>query len=189
MRDYYDRHFRRDLLSFLPRQDVPYFGHSWHVDCAGLEKVHPDHRAQFLVCLYFTVLVDQAVHEHYPHLHTQFEQLTRYPKFCHGLGQFQKNPREILDTPVERGFVSAALMAEAIPAGMQLFVDEVVDFATTHMPELKPSEFFEHLLCDPDVQIPLIVVMADPKLKECPAWKAYESLRLAVATKFPESQR
>ena len=185
MREYYNRHFRDNLHAFLPRPDVSYFGHTWHLDCAGLEKVPPDRRAQFLVCLYFTVLVDQAVHAYYPNLYARFEALTRYPKFCHGLGQFQKNPREILDTPVDRGFVTSAVFADVVPTGMTLFVDELVHFSETQMPELKPEEFFEKLIQDPDVHIPRLVVMIDPELKDYPAWKAYESLRAAIATRFP----
>jgi hypothetical protein len=114
MRTYYNEQFRTDLLAFMPRPDVPYFGHSWQTDCAGLNRVPAERRPQFLVCLYFTVLADQAVHAHFRHLHSRFEALTRYPKFCHGLGQFQKNPRDILDVPFERGQVYQSLLAEEI---------------------------------------------------------------------------
>jgi len=186
MRDYYHNNFYADLRRFMPRADLPYFGHSWGIECTGLERISAERRAEFLVCLYFTVLADQAIHNHFPQLHSKFEALTRSPKFCHGLGQFQKNPRLILDVPVDRGLVTNEALARAIPKGMELFVDEIIDLSIHSMPEMKPEIFFETLLYDPDVQIPLLVVMADPKLKEFPAYKAYQNLREAVARRLPQ---
>ena len=185
MREYYQQHFRSDLQRFMPRSDLPYFGHGWEYACPGLENVAPERRAKCLVCLYFTVLVDQAVYTHFPALYPKFEELTRYPKFCHGLGQFQKNPRDLLDLPVDRGLVTGASLAEVIPEGMNLFVDEVIDFSARHLPELEPIVFFQRLLDDPDVQLPLLVPMLEPRVRQYPGWIAYESLRNAVEAKFP----
>jgi hypothetical protein len=185
MREYYQQHFQSDLKRFLPCSDLPYFGHGWDRGCPGLENVMPNHRARFLVCLYFTVLVDQAVYTHFPALYPRFGELTLYPKFCHGLGQSQKNPRDLLDTPVERGLVTGAALAEVIPEGMDLFVDELIDFSGRHLPELEPIDFFQKLLYDPDVQIPLLVPLLEPSVRQYPGWVAYESLRNAVAAKFP----
>ena len=185
IRDYYHGQFASDMAVFMPRPDVPYFGHSWQSDCGGLNVIPPEKRAQFLVCLYFTVLVDQGMHSHFRTLYAKFETLTRYPKFCHGLGQFQKNPRQILDIPVERGLVSCDELGRLLRDGMKLFVDEIIDFSERHMPELNPRSFFEKLIYDPDVQIPLLVVMIDPTLKKTPAWKAYESLREIVLARWP----
>lgn len=185
MRQYYQQHFQSDLKRFMPRSDLPYFGNDWERACSGLENVAPERREKFLVCLYFTVLVDQAVHAHVPALYPRFEALTLYPKFCHGLGQFQKNPRYLLDAPAEKGLVAAAALAEVIPEGMALFVDEVIDFSVGHLPELDPIDFFQKLLYDPDVQIPLLVPLLEPSVRQRPAWVAYESLRNAVAAKFP----
>jgi hypothetical protein len=189
IRDYYYNEFARDLAAFMPRPDVPYFGHSWTADCGRLETVPPDRRAEFLVCLYFTVLVDQGMHAHCAGHYAKFEALTRYPKFCHGLGQFQRNPREILDVPVERGFITCDQIDDVLGAGIQLFIDEVIDFSERHMPELNSRSFFEKLIYDPDVQIPLIVAMVDPTVKEMPAWRAYESLRETVSKRWPREQQ
>jgi hypothetical protein len=185
LRKYYHGHFRTDLRAFMPRSDVPYFGHSWHSDCRELSRVPTERRAQFLVCLYFSVLVDQSVHAHFRHLYERFESLTRSPKFCHGLGQFQKNPRDILDEPFEKGFVSGPALSNIIPAGMDLFIDEVIHFASTQMPELKPPDLFHAIIADSDVQIPLLVVLVNPRLKEYPAWQVYDYLQSAVAARFP----
>ena len=186
IKEYYQSNFRRDIVQVIPDPQVPYFGHSWHLDCRGLENVAPSDRAQFLICLYFTVLVDQAMHAHFRMYYSKFESLTRYPKFCHGLGQFQKNPRNILLAPIERGMVKKQEIDGLLKDGMLLFVDEVVDFFTRHMPEIMPEQFFDKLLYDPDVQIPLIVILANPDMKTDTGVIAYEALKQAVEEKIKE---
>lgn len=180
IRQYYRTEFRNDLLRFLSNPAIPYFGHSWSYDCRGLENVARENRAQFLLCLYFSVLVDQAMHEHYRGAYSRFENLTRYPKFCHGLCQFQKNPREILTTPSEKGLVDSDALANCCQSAMDLFVDEVVSFFREYMPEISASEFFENLIYDPDVQIPEIFVALDPTTRDRIEYKTYRALRQAV---------
>ena len=180
VRAYYRSHFRDDLARFLPTQNVPYFGHSWSLDCGGLERIRETDRALFLVCLYFTVLVDQATHAHFPTHYAKFERLTRYPKFCRGLGQFHKNPRDILAGPIERGMVAKSAIDDVLRESMNLFVEEVVTFFGDHMPEITPSNFFYRLAYDPDVQIPELVVGLDPSLKDGIEYKVYRALREAI---------
>lgn len=180
IRDYYHCQFRDDLVRFLPSRDVPYFGHSWTYDCRGLESVAEQNRPAFLVCLYFTVLVDQAMHENFRSHYPRFEALTRYPKFCHGLGQFHKNPRAILATPIEKGFVEKSALEALLSPGMALFVAEVVGFFRDHMPEITHSDFLGKLVCDRDVQIPEIFVALDPTTKDHIEYKAYRALRQAI---------
>jgi hypothetical protein len=182
--DYYLNNFRDDLLKFMPSSRAPYFGHTWYNDCANLEEIGQNSRAQFLICLYFTVLVDQAMHSHYHQDYHRFEELTRYPKFCHGLGQFHKNPRDILSVPVENGLVSVKGLESLLKDGMKLFVDEVTDFFQRYMPHIKTEAFFKKLISDPDVKIPLIFVLADESLKEDIVFKTYEELRKAVNKRF-----
>ncbi len=171
----------------MQNPDMLYFGHSWHVNCVGLEKISIGSRCKFLVCLYFSVMTDQAVYTHYRGLHARFEKMAAYPKFCHGLGQFQKNPRDLLDVPVDCGFVDRQDLLQVMAEGMELFVDEVVSFCRDHMRELQPAEFFDKLIYDPDVQIPELLVIADPALKGMPGWVAYDSLRRAVKDRFSSS--
>jgi hypothetical protein len=178
--DYYHQKFRSDLAVFMGQSSVPYFGHNWRHDCRGLERVPVATRPCFLVCLYFTVLVDQAMHEHYRSHYSRFEQLTHYPKFCHGLGQFQHNPRAILSVPIERGFVSADELHAQLAPGMQLFVAEVVSFFLDHMPDIPAAEFFDRLAYDGDVQIPLLVVMLDKTVAESTDYRAYSALQQAI---------
>jgi len=178
MKDYYHGSFRHDLTQFMASSSVPYFGHAWPHTCADqLAPVPTEHRARFLVCLYFTVLADQAMHAHAREQYPRFAALTRYPKFCHGLGQFQHNPRAILVSPVERGLVSAEEVRAILPAGMELFVEEVLAFFRDHMPEVDARGFFERLAFDPDVQIPELIVLANPESTDDVAVVAYRELR------------
>jgi hypothetical protein len=171
-------------MKFMPDSSVPYFGHSWGSDCRGLNKIPKESRPNFLICLYFTVLIDQAMYTYYHLDYKHFAKLTQYPKFCHGLGQFQKNPREILRVPVQKGMADKSAMEKELPPGMELFVDEVVDFFKNHMTNIDSTEFFDKLIYDSDVQIPLLIVMVNPEIKEDIVVKAYESLRAAVEKKI-----
>jgi hypothetical protein len=177
---YYRSQFRDDLARFLSSRRLPYFGHSWSFDCGGLEKVRESDRPSFLICLYFTVLSDQAMHAHFPTHYSKFEKLTRYPKFCHGLGPFHKNPRAILLTPIERGMVAKSSIDDVLRAGMNLFVAEVISFFREHMPEITASEFFDKLAYDPDVQIPELFVTVDPAIEEQIEYEVYRALREAI---------
>lgn len=184
IKEYYQTGFAHDVGRLVPDARTPYFGHSWHVDCHVLNNVASTDRPRFLICLYFTVLVDQAMHAHYQTHYQKFEALTRYPKFCHGLGQFQKDPRNILLAPIDQGLVNKKEIDVLLPEGMQLFVDEVFDFFSQHMPEINPKEFFETLLYDPDVQIPLIVVAVNPEMKNDTGVIAYEAMKKAIKEKM-----
>jgi len=185
IRDYYLNNFRADIAAFMPDKRLPYFGHTWEYNCANLDKIPADRRPAFLICLYFTVLVDQAMHAHFRPYYDRFESMSRYPKYCRGLGQFQKNPRGILLYPVERGFVAQERLEELLKDGMELFVEQVDDFFRNHIPEISPEDFFDKLIYDPDVQIPLLLVMVKLELKDDIVVKAYEALREAVKGSFP----
>ncbi len=180
IRDYYHNNYRDDLLKFMPQTGVPYFGHTWHQDCGNLCNVDPRFRAAFLICLYFTVLVDQAMHAHFNSDYPEFEKLTCYPKFCHGLAQFHHNPRELLYVPVKKGLVSQEKLESLLRSGMELFVDEVIDFFKRYMTQIKAEVFFKKLIYDPDVQIPLIFVIADENFKDDIVFKTYKALKTKV---------
>jgi len=184
IRDYYRNQFRTDLATFMPDANAPYFGHSWASDCRNLDKIPVESRPYYLICLYFTVLVDQAMYTHYRADYEHFARLTQYPKFCHGLGQFQKNPRELLLVPVQKGIVNKDTMEKELSAGMELFIDEVVDFFQNYMTHMNPAEFFDKLIYDSDVQIPSLLVMINPEMKDDIVVQAYEALRIAVEKKI-----
>lgn len=71
LKEYYYQTFPSDLAllvrGFEPQQHAGILavGHIWtHGGCTQLSQVPADHRPRFLACLYFTVLVDQAMHTH-----------------------------------------------------------------------------------------------------------------------------
>jgi hypothetical protein len=173
---YYKSDFRSDLHTFMADRTVPYFGHSWEVSCDNLNLIPNERRVFFLICLYFTVLVDQAMHANFRSHYEEFESLTKYPKFCHGLDQFQKNPRALLYVPVDKSFVDKTEMGQHLKAGMRLFVAEVKSFFEQHLPQVSYSEFLEKLIYDRDVQIPKLTVLVDPSVKENIDYIAYEAL-------------
>jgi len=151
-----------------------------------LNNIPKESRPDFLICLYFTVLVDQAMYTHYRSDYDHFAQLTQYPKYCHGLGQFQKNPRDLLLVPVQRGMVNKDKMENELSGGMKLFIEEVLDFFQSYMPHINPAEFFDRLLYDADVQIPLLIVMVNPEMKNDIVVQAYDALRIAVESKIKD---
>jgi hypothetical protein len=120
------------------------------------------------------------MYTHFRSQYAAFENLTKYPKFCHGLSQFQHHPRAILATPVDQGVVNAQQILAALPDGMALFVAEVSEFFGDHMPDITPAAFFDAVLTDPDIQIPKLLVMVDPRLKTDVVVVAYDELRAAV---------
>ena len=172
-----------EINRFIGHSHVPYFGHAWRHNCTRqLRSVPVEQREAFLICLYFTVLVDQAMHCHFRDCYTAFEELTKYPKFCHGLGQFHLDPRGILSAPIEAGRLNGDRLRRLLPDGMTLFVKETDSFLKTHMPHITTDEFFGKLLHDPDVQIPLLVVILDTAMKEDVGYQAYDALKTAAET-------
>ena len=90
LRGYYNTSFRQDLATLLqgirpPEARIVTLGHDWVDRCSLLERIPVDSRPSFLACLYFTVLVDQAMHAHSLGWYAEFEKLTLYPKFRVGL--------------------------------------------------------------------------------------------------------
>lgn len=187
---YYHQEFRNDLTLFMDMSSpLRYFGHCWHYRCIGVSRVPDLSRAAFLVCLYFTVLVDQAMHAHYRSHYDRFEDLTRYPKFCHGLCQFQHNPYWILVFPIKRSQVSRDELYFLLGPGMELFVDEVISFFEGYMPQISAAEFFAALASDPDVEISPVAVMLDKTIAESVEYRAYDALCRAIKSAGIERNR
>lgn len=186
IKKYYANNFRKDLCCFMPDPQLPYFGHSWSHDCKNLEKISIEERAFFLICLYFSVLVDQAMYTYYPSSYTYFEKLTIYPKFCHGLGQFHKNPQFILSAPIDQSFVEFSSIETHLQDGMNLFVDEVDTFFEKYMPVIEVEDFFKKLIYDPDIQIPELVVIVNKEIKNDIVYKVYKAIKVAVNEKYPQ---
>ena len=85
-------------------------------------------------------------------------------------------------------FVNQQQMEVILSDGMDLFVNEVFDFFEQYMDQINPNDFFEKLIYDPDVQIPILNVMLNPELKKDIVVKTYEALRNAVNKKRVKHQ-
>lgn len=157
LKEYYNETFQSDLVSLLrgfppAEARIFYLGQTWMQGCTLLPRVPTERRPQFLGCLYFTVLVDQAMHTYFPFEHRRFEELTLYPKFRVGLGHpAYLKPVLVFEVPIQRGLVLEEEIRQVIPEAMRLFVDETVSFFRDHMPEIRAQDFFDRLLGDPDV--------------------------------------
>jgi len=185
--EYYNNFFQDDIKKFMVDHkyaNLPYFGHSWEYDCRELNNIPKENRVLFIICLYFTVLVDQAMYTYYRKLYPEFEKLTKYPKFCQGLGQFQKNPRDLLFMPVEQGMVDKTEIIEKLSDGMALFVDETLDFFKNYLLQVSGKEFFEKLIYDRDVQIPLIFELLDKNVQSNVDYITYKALLKTVKQKL-----
>lgn len=156
IREYYHRNFRNDLavmFSGMDARDIRYrFGNDWMRECSLLPKVSLEQRAPLLVCLYFTILADQAMHSHFFQFHRRFEALTMYPKFLVGFGhEAHLNPVLVFTVPIQRRLVSEPSIRELIPDGMRMFVEETKDVLCRHMQEITLERFFERIMADTDV--------------------------------------
>jgi|JI8StandDraft_1071087.scaffolds.fasta_scaffold345631_1 hypothetical protein len=102
--EYHNKFFRQDLQEFFsslergPRtrnggdrivRDPRY---SFHVEDLILARgydhlvhISKEHIAYFAVSLTYVVMINQIVHAHFPHLHEQFWQITRYPLIAGGM--------------------------------------------------------------------------------------------------------
>ena len=157
LKEYYDNSFRADTALLLngippPEARIVALGMTWMNGCTLLPRISVERRPQFLACLYFTVLVDQAMHTHFLFEHRRFEELTQYPKFRVGLGHpAYLNPALVFEVPIQRGLLDEADVRQIIPDAMRLLVDETVSFFKEHMPHVAAQNFFERLMTDPDV--------------------------------------
>jgi hypothetical protein len=60
----------------------------------------------------------------------------------------------------------------------------MVGFFQNYMNHINSAEFFKELIYDSDVQIPLLIVMINPEMKDNIVVQAYEALRAAVDKKI-----
>jgi hypothetical protein len=124
------------------------------------------------------------------------EHLSAFAKFdCRVEGWFKAELLVLFSRLVASGMVdhfereanvpSDVVDAAGILAAL-LFVDEVIGFFRDYLPDVTTAAFFDALLTDPDVQIPELLVMVDPKLKTDVVVAAYRELRAAVRRAMEE---
>lgn len=159
MKHYYRYQFQADLRTVMwrlpsePRDRFFFLGNDWTRGAESLARLDPARRPKFLICLFFTVLVDQAMHQHFSRWHRQFEELTLYPKFLVGFGHSAHlHPDHVFRIPIERSLVDKEEVLALLSDGMSVFVEECRTFFPAHLPEIDTEEFFRCLVADPDVQ-------------------------------------
>ena len=126
-----------------------------------LEAISSENRSFFVIALFFTVLVDQVCHFHVHRIYTEFQKLTRYPKYldnpCNGMNMppsslFFSYPRLPKRTPtkIDYGDVPAK-MEEAIP----VMRSEVFQFFEQHhFFRVPPQAFWDRCIDElPDFEM------------------------------------
>ena len=86
--------------------------------------------------------------------------------------------------PVEQGMVDKTEIIEKLSDGMALFVDETLDFFKNYLLQVSGKEFFEKLIYDRDVQIPLIFELLDKNVQSNVDYIAYKALLKTVKQKL-----
>lgn len=172
IRSYYHRVFAKDLTmldcnpasrSVKEIQDDPklifFGGTKWETWEKDLDAVAPEHREYFLISLFITITVAQAVYCYYPSYYKRFRRLTAYPNFgwCE-IKPRNENPKLLLNIPLKnRSAISPVVNFDKLntlmPRGMELFFDETDLYFRDYEPEINTVEFFKKLLADPDFQV------------------------------------
>ncbi len=159
IRGYYLEEFRNDFkrISFVPGTNATNPGDSFF-DAESWRRavgLFDDEQTKtwFIFSMFITVASDQIMFTYYPQDYRRFRDLTRYPKFgwC-GLGPHNQNPLLLIQVPLQDHVVSDRYIEENSVSAAKLFVDEVVDFFSRHMPHINSQEFFEHFLNDGQVK-------------------------------------
>lgn len=192
IRSYYHRVFAKDLTmldckpacqSVKDDPNLVFFGGTrWATWEKDLKAVAPENREYFLICLFITITVAQAMYTYYPTYYRRFRQLTCYPNFgwCE-INPRNENPKLLLNIPLKnRTRISPVVDFEKLnammPRGMELFYDETDIYFKDYQQEINTVEFFKKLLADPDFQI-------TPKDKGTPFEEAYKALSDVVISK------
>lgn len=118
-------------------------------DCREVMLLYPDleerassclegrHRDQFLIALFFTVLIDQGIHYYYRQFHSKFDRLTAPPKISLTGGNLP--PEWVFSTNAGwRGWTkeNAKIFYEA----EAVFKDALREFLSKHIPDVDADE-------------------------------------------------
>jgi|SRR5271169_3121823 len=124
IKDYYFASFVRDLDKVIGTNIPRFFGGSWKEQgCPELEAVTGEFRPAFVACLYFSVLIDQALCHHAHDVYTESRLFVLYPKFNPGPDPDKRNmpPRLILRFPLHCGLVSSEGLSLLAQSSADLF--------------------------------------------------------------------
>jgi hypothetical protein len=159
MPSYYRNRFRNDINELRARDGIIHneLFRRWEirVDWCNMLPALLEHEQlhAFLLCLYFTVLIDQAVFTYYRDQYEQFARLTQYPHLVN-MRWNNINPLWALIEPLRTGQATTTIHYLLVPAAMKLYVEEVRYFFARFMPQIDATELFRRLLEDQDVKNP-----------------------------------
>ncbi len=94
----------------------------------------------FIIALFFTILVDMVCYKHHKTYYKQFQLLTKYPKFigdCPGGCRFHLEPYELFDV-INYKFDYKRIIIEATPT-MQI---EISSFFRDYLPDIDGETFW-----------------------------------------------
>src|ERR1700722_15159785 len=145
VKDYYFGSFVGDLDTVIGTNRPRFFGGTWRSrGCSELGKVEKKCRPHFVTCLYYSVLIDQALCQH-PHDEYKKSRLfVLYPKFNRGPDPDKRNmnPRVILRYPLHFGLVSSDALESLAKPAADLFVAELVETVEKLSSKVNLSNFF-----------------------------------------------
>ena len=118
----------------------------------GVWTLPQEDQPKFILCLFTTILVDQAMHAYGPQAFDEWKRRTGYPGWGI-LSGLNSSPWVLLD-----GFglnlMLGGNLTKLANAAMQLFVDEVVEYFDEFLPEQSVKDFLQRIQSDPDVRGP-----------------------------------
>jgi hypothetical protein len=145
IKGYYSGSFVGDLDTVIGTNMPRFFGGTWRrKGCPELGKVAKEWRPHFVACLYYSVLIDQALCQHAHKIHKDSRLFEQYPKFNRGPDpdKGNMNPRVILRYPMYVGLVSSDDLTSLAKPAANLFIAELVETVEKLLPRVNLSNFF-----------------------------------------------
>lgn len=153
IKSYYHERFASHLSKMVVRHSPGHPGYVTHYEIEnpqrGVRSLSIEDRPYFVLCLFFTVLIDQAMYAYGPGGHNSFKTLTKYPTWG-VLGGANSNPWGVIGVALCNKLVKEPAILNIADEAMQLFVDEVEDYFRKYLPQDSAKEFLAHMQADPD---------------------------------------
>lgn len=162
--DYYRQKFRADLLDFISSLPSRGLHHSankaeYTIQYSRLTKgtkhidvIQENHRDNFVVALFFTVLVDMVFYTYYKPDYPKFQKLTMYPKFigdCLSACRVHFHPSAIFEGVNNSSWMDTTISgrpdinpSKSFNQAIGVMKNEVYDFFEKHMQQIDPEEFW-----------------------------------------------
>lgn len=182
---YYQNEFREHVREFMRHQEIP----GWFRLCESniCESTVPEaKRAYFIICLFITVLIDQAMATYLKEEYKYLEKMTLYPKFGPGgIGCPHIKPYNLVVEACNIGLVSEKDILSLLSASMRLLIPETISFFSKYVRSKSPGIFFLDMLRDRDIAISDKSLKRQPNLARRIKYESYQALYKAVRIEWP----